>query len=111
VDVITCFSFNPLVALFLCATPQIIDRTRDDEKVLSIGVTVKRNVDVGGIVPFNTQKSLCSSSGDVRNSNVGPKSSMTMPVVGFFSGLKVSLLGFFTLYLSCGCLLLVIYAL
>jgi hypothetical protein len=26
VDVIACFSFNPLVALFLCATPQIIDR-------------------------------------------------------------------------------------
>jgi hypothetical protein len=105
-DVIARFRSNPLVAL--CALPQRLDSTRDDEKVLRVGVTVKRNIGVGGIVPFNTQKSLCLSSGDVRNSNVGPKSPMTRPVVGFFSELIVSLLGSFTLYLPCGCLLMVI---
>jgi hypothetical protein len=81
VEIITCFRFDPFVAL--CVLPKTLDRTGDYEKVLSVGVTVKWNIDVGGIVPFNTQKSLYLSSGDVRNSNVGQKSSMTRPVEEF----------------------------
>ena len=63
-----------------------LDRARDDDKVLSIGVSVQRHP--GGIVPFNTQQSVCSSAGAVKNSTVGPKNSVVRPVVGFFTRLK-----------------------
>ena len=39
----------------------------------------------GGIVPRSTQEPFYASWGDVRNSTVGPKSSMIMLELGFFS--------------------------
>jgi hypothetical protein len=50
VNVIARFRCDPLVAL--CVVPQALHRAGDDEKVLRITMTVKRNRDASGVLPF-----------------------------------------------------------
>jgi hypothetical protein len=45
VDEVACFGCDPFVAL--CVVPQTLHRARDDEKLLCIRMTVKRNRDAG----------------------------------------------------------------
>jgi hypothetical protein len=59
-EIITRFCFDPLVA-FITVLSQSLYLSGDDEKILRIGMRMKRNRDAWWERALETQKSLCVS--------------------------------------------------